>query len=743
VTLSISTLRLSGLLAVLAIAAVAALRQNTPKDHTMPHDDGPPKHTNKLIDATSPYLLQHAHNPVDWYEWGAEALEKARKEDKPIFLSIGYSACHWCHVMAHESFENEEIAAVMNERFVCIKVDREERPDLDEIYMRATVILNNGNGGWPMSVWMTPDLEPFYAGTYFPPESRFGRPGFKEFCERVGNAWKTNRDDIVSDGQRLAGMVDQSLRAQAGAAGGAIDLALIDRTAAAIVKRFDKQRGGISGGGSNKFPPSMTLDLFLRTARRQGEDAALSKELLAAVNLTLTQMARGGIYDQLAGGIHRYSTDVKWLAPHFEKMLYDQALVSRIYTDAWQVTRDPFYKHIATDIFDYVIDDWQSPEGGIYSTRDADSEGEEGKYYVWTKGELDELLPEEEAELFRDYYAVSERGNWQDPHDPGAAKNILHVPVDPAAFAKKRGLSPEALSQKLAASRAKLLEVRAMRVPPGLDDKILVEWNGMMIASLARGGAAFDEPKYIDAAAKAANFILEHQYVDGRLMRAYRAGRKLETAFLTDYALLIEGLLELYEATFDRRWLDVAVKLNKTTLELYWDDEHGGFYFTADDHEKLISRSKDVRDSATPSGNSVQLMNMLRLATMLGDSELASKAEKTIQGLTPDVLQSPAAADRFLAAVEFALVGPAEIAIVGDPKSDATHALLLEVNQTYLPNRVVMLIDPAAADRSPKSPLLENRPLVDGKPAAYVCRNYACKRPVTTAGELRAQLAER
>ena len=732
--------------AALTVAMTALLlRAVAQEGHDLMNPDGTPNYTNRLIDATSPYLLQHAHNPVDWNEWGDEAIERARRENKPIFLSIGYSSCHWCHVMAHESFENEAIAKIMNEHFVCIKVDREERPDIDEIYMQATLIMNKGQGGWPMSVWLTPELKPFFAGTYFPPESRYGRPGFGELCERIAEAWSTKRDAIETDAARLTEFVDQSMRGVGGVGGAgegtaAIDLAFIDAAADGLAGRFDDQRGGISGGGPNKFPPSVTLELFLRAIDRRGPDGANVEELRHLVDLTLDEMSRGGIYDQLAGGIHRYSTDPEWLVPHFEKMLYDQALVSRIYVDAWQATGNAEYRRVASDIFDYVLADLQSEQGGFYSTRDADSEGVEGKCYVWTREEVLTVLGAEEGALFCKFYDVSAAGNWNDQHDPGTTKNVLHVPHDLATFAKAEKLEPAEVERRLAASREKLLAARATRTAPSRDDKILVEWNGLMIAALARGGALFDEPKYSQAAARAADFLLEHQYADGRLLRAFRDGRKLETAFLTDYACLTFGLLELYEATFDRRWFDAAVKLNDATIEHFWDSSDGGFFFTPDDGEKLITRARDVRDGATPGGNSIQLMNLLRLAAMRDDARLRQLAEKSIAALGPQARQSVGAAECFLAGVEFALEGPVEIAIVGDPADKRTQALLREVRNTYLPNHVVMLLDPAHRDRSPPSPLLTARPLVDGQPAAYVCRNYACQRPVTTPEELRAQL---
>ena len=694
-----------------------------------------PTHTNRLIDAASPYLLQHAHNPVDWYQWGPEALERARKEDKPIFLSIGYSACHWCHVMEKESFENEEIAALMNKLFVCIKVDREERPDLDEIYMRATTTLNRGQGGWPMSVWLTPELKPFAAGTYFPPTSRWGRPGFKDICEKIGQAWLTEREKINEFGERITQAIATDLAPAAPGPGAALSLDLIDKTADTLAGAFDAQRGGMSGGGTNKFPPSMAMDLMLRSASRKRDDQPRAKRLTDLVELTLDKMAGGGIYDQLAGGIHRYSTDVMWLAPHFEKMLYDQALVSRIYIDAFQRTQKPLYARIAREIFDYVIADLQAPEGGLRSTRDADSEGEEGKYYVWSKDEILQILGQDDGEIFCSYYDVSDAGNWEH-------KNILNVPRSVEVVAKINKIEPAELKQRLTAARLKLLAVRVQRIPPHLDDKILCEWNGLMISSLARGGAVLDEKRYVQAAAKAADFILDKQYKHGRLLRAYRDGRVLETAFLSDYACMIDGLIELYEATFEKRWLDKALELNDALTKNYWDKTDGGYFFTPHDHEKLLTRTKDVRDSAVPAGNSVQLMNLARLSVMLGDETLREMAERAVRAFTGEVSQAPYSSERFLAGVEFTLLGPVELAIVGDPHDESTQALLRQARQTYLPNRVIMLLDPTHPEQAIKSPLLEARTLIDDQPAAYVCRNYACKLPVTTPADLAKQLAE-
>lgn len=705
-----------------------------------------PAHTNRLVTATSPYLQQHAHNPVDWYEWGPDALQRAKRENKPIFLSIGYSACHWCHVMAHESFENEQIAAIMNRLFINIKVDREERPDLDDIYMQATLAYTQGQGGWPMSVWLTPDLKPFAAGTYFPPTSRWNRPGFGDLCERIGELWSTRRAEIEGDADRLAQYVALQLSAGADAPPASqptFSLDLLDRAADAIVDIFDADRGGMLSGGTNKFPPSMAMDFLLRTAQRERADAARRDKLRQRVFVTLDHIAAGGIYDHLAGGIARYSTDPSWLVPHFEKMLYDQALVSRIALDVHQVRGDRASADFARGIFDYVLADLTAPTGGFYSSRDADSEGKEGEFYVWRKAEILATLGDLEGALFCDAYDVTEGGNWDDPHEPGAPKNILNLPRSIADFARAQGLTESEAERRLAAARAKLRSVRESRTPPHRDEKILCEWNGLMIASLARGGAVLNEPRYIAAAARAADFILKNQYRDGRLLRSSRDGRTLNTAFLADYANMIDALLELYEATFERRWLDAAVGLNNTVITRYWDEQGGGFFTTADDHEELFVRAKDLRDSATPSGNSVQLMNLLRISAMLDDRRARDLAQRMLFALADDVRGAIGSAERFLCGVELALTGPIEIAIVGDPADPRTQALLQAARGAYVPNRVIMLRNPAQpADAAPQSPLLVQRELVNHAPAAYVCRNYACKRPATSPAELSAQLAE-
>jgi uncharacterized protein YyaL (SSP411 family) len=693
-------------------------------------------YTNQLIHETSPYLLQHAHNPVNWHPWGPEALRLAREQGKPIFLSIGYAACHWCHVMEHESFEDEAVARILNEHFVPVKVDREERPDLDEIYMNATILYTHGHGGWPMSVWLTPDGQPFFAGTYFPPQDAFGRPGFTTVLQHLAQLWKESGADLAADADRVVKILE-SMHTPAPA--GILPREAVSEAARRLAGLFDARHGGVSSG-PNKFPPSMAMELLLREHRKAGERYPLSM-----VEKTLEAMARGGIYDQLGGGIHRYSTDPQWLVPHFEKMLYDQALVSSIYLDGFCATGRQEFADTARGIFDYVLRNLQSEEGGIYSTEDADSEGLEGKFYIWTLDEVENIL-DDDARLFAAYYDVSERGNWNHPgdaHVPAGPKNILRILRPLEEVARELRINPVEAERRLAEERQKLFAEREKRVHPGLDDKILAAWNGLMIASLAQGSTVLDEPKYLDAAVRAAEFVLGRMQQSGRLLRSYRKGRAHLMAYLDDYAFLIDALLWLYEVTGRLRWLDEAERLTATAITYFWDDAAGGFFFTASDHEQLIVRSKLATDSAIPSGNSVMIANLLRLSVLLGRADLREKAGKILAVFGGNAAQSPFAHERFLAGLEAWHEGFQEIALVGDLRSPLAKQLLRVFYESYLPNKVVALLDPSwpeARQLAERLPLLAGKQPVGGKPTAFVCRNYACQQPTSDPATLRKQL---
>ena len=698
----------------------------TTSEHPVVTTETQYQHANRLMHATSPYLLQHADNPVDWHEWADEAFARAKQEDKPVFLSIGYSACHWCHVMEHESFESEDVAAALNENFVSVKVDREERPDIDEIYMAYTQALTQ-HGGWPLSVWLTPDGTPFHAGTYFPKEQLL------QALRAIAASWKTEREKIISGADGARGFFLKWNSAPPPAEG-VVPLRTVAKLAGQLTRHFDRQRGGIVSG-SNKFPPTMAMDLLLRVYRRTSD-----ADLFEAADITLDHMARGGIYDHIGGGICRYSTDREWLVPHFEKMLYDQALVSSIYLDGYQLAKKPEHAAVAAGIFEYVLNDLQSPEGGFYSSRDADSGGLEGAYYVWTVEEVHQVLGEEEGRLFCAYYDVTETGNWFERlgHAPPGPKNILHISKPPETFARLHKLDVGDLKRRIQTWHRKLLAARAQRTPPGLDDKILTGWNGLMIASLAKGARVLNEPKYAEAAARAAEFILTNLRRDGRLLRTYCKGRARLTGYLNDYAFFTEGLINLYEATFDRKWLDEAVALTDTAIKYYYDEKDGAFFFIADDAEKLLVRSKQPHDGAIPSGNSVQAMNLLRLAVLFNRADYRKKAESIFRAFASQVEQSPSAFERLLCAVDFYHDRVKEIAIVGDPASTDTAALIQTVYERYLPNKVVV----GAADAQPEStiPLLKGKRRLNGRSTAYVCEHYRCKLPVTNAQDLAKQL---
>ncbi|MYC32278.1 MAG: thioredoxin domain-containing protein [Chloroflexi bacterium] len=678
---------------------------------------------NRLANETSPYLLQHAENPVDWYPWGEEALDRARDEDRPILLSIGYSACHWCHVMERESFENDDIAALMNEHFVNIKVDREERPDLDAVYMEAVQMLT-GSGGWPMTVFLTPEGHPFYGGTYFPPDDRQGMPGFPRLLAAASQAYQTNKSEIERVTRQLSEQMGRSGQMPRGFT--PLTTEVMHNAYSQLATQFDHLNGGF--GNAPKFPQPMTPEFLLRYYRH-----GFNARALEMVELTLQKMAYGGMYDQVGGGFHRYSTDAYWLVPHFEKMLYDNALLARLYLHAWQVTGNPLYRRITEETLDYVLREMTDPAGGFYSAQDADSEGVEGKFFVWTPIELRPLLGDD-ADLIMGYYGVTERGNFE-------GSNILNVPRPSADYANQQSISEETLSDAIARARTTLLEVREQRIHPLLDDKVLTSWNGLMLRAFAEAGAALDRPDYLDAARNNAAFLLDNMRdADGRILRTWRNGEAKLLGYLEDYSCLTDGLLSLHEATLEPRWLQEAVAVADGMNALFWDDAVGGFYDTGSDHEQLVIRPRDVFDNAQPCGGSVATDVLLRLGVITGNEDYSSKGATPLRALQQLLGRAPAATGHWLAALDFYVSLPREIVIVGPADSDSTQAMLREINGRFMPNKVAVgMADPATPPLK-DSPLLEQRVMQGGQPTAYVCENYACQLPVTDAAALAAQL---
>ncbi|HEX5882906.1 MAG TPA: thioredoxin domain-containing protein, partial [Pyrinomonadaceae bacterium] len=626
---------------------------------------------NHLIHETSPYLLQHAHNPVDWYPWGEEAFEKARRENKPVLLSIGYSACHWCHVMAHESFEDEQIAELMNEYFVNIKVDREERPDLDQIYMNAVQMMTH-HGGWPMTVFLTPEAVPFYGGTYYPPQDRYNLPGFPRVLISVAEAYRDRQDDIRETGASLVNEL-QRLSAPSGS-DNPIEVELLDRAYTSIVRSYDPVHGGF--GGAPKFPPAMTLEFLLRTYVRTG-----NREVLEIVGNTCQKMANGGIYDQLGGGFHRYSTDARWLVPHFEKMLYDNALLSRLYLHYFQLSQNQSARNTVEGILDYVLREMTDPAGGFYSTQDADSEGHEGKFFVWDIKEIQTALGETAAARFCDYYNVTESGNFEGKNIPNVTRSLEDVAV-------AHNITVSELAASLNESKRILFELRESRIKPDRDEKILTAWNGLMLASFAEAGVILNRPDYTDAARRNAEFVLANLRRHGVPLRTWKGGIAKFNGYLEDYAFLIEGLVTLFETTGEYRWLEEARALTDRMIEEFWDNDNKGFFFTGKSHENLIVRSKDYFDNATPSGNSVAAMVLLRLAILTGDENYREIATATLREVSDSIRRYPSAFGYALSAADFLLSTPKEVAIVGNNAADI-RPLLEETWRTYLPNKVV------------------------------------------------------
>jgi uncharacterized protein YyaL (SSP411 family) len=678
--------------------------------------------TNRLAQESSPYLLQHAENPVDWYAWGPEALERAKREDKPIFLSIGYSACHWCHVMEHESFENPQIAALMNQHYVCIKVDREERPDLDQVYMQAVQMMT-GRGGWPMSVFLTPDLRPFYGGTYWPPTARSGLPGFDQVLSGVAEAWQNRKPQVFEQASSLVENMQQA--ALPAPATGRVSARLLHGAAAALERIFDYEHGGF--GQAPKFPHPMDVQLLLRVWRRTGRGG-----ILDMVKLTLDKMAGGGIYDHLAGGFHRYSVDEHWLVPHFEKMLYDNALLTSTYLDAFLATGSADYARVARETCDYVLREMTDPAGGFYSTQDADSEGEEGKFFLWSPAETAAALGAERARTFNYVYDVTDEGNFE-------GRNILNHPKTLAQCAALLHREPAELNAELAESRAALLAVRRQRIAPGLDDKVLVSWNGLMLDALAKAAGVLDEPRYLKAATAAAEFLTTAlRRPDGRLLHAWRHGKARFDAYLDDYACLANGLVSLYEAGFDERWLRAAVQSADQMLQWFSDPKDGGFFYTSSDHEKLVARQKDLYDNATPSGNGMAVTALVRLGKLTGRADYLQAVDATLQTALGVLERSPTAAGQMLLAYDMLLGPTQEIAILGDPAHADTAAVLAELRHRYWPNKLLALRPSSAAGSaigatSPEDPLASlfaGKQATGPEPTVFVCENFACQAPV-------------
>ena len=679
---------------------------------------------NHLIAEKSPYLQQHAHNPVDWYPWGEAAFEKARREDKPIFLSIGYSTCHWCHVMERESFESDSIAELINRSFVPVKVDREERPDVDRIYM-TYVQAATGSGGWPMSVFLTPGLKPFFGGTYFPPDNRYGRPGFATLLARLAEAWQKQRDDILQTGDNV--ILQLQRYSDVAATGGVADKNTLDSTFQYFRRTFDSAHGGF--GESPKFPRPVIFNFLFRYFARSQRSEALQMSLD-----TLRAMAEGGMHDQLGGGFHRYSVDERWFVPHFEKMLYDQAQLVISYLEAYQITHNSIYAGIARSTLDYVLRDMTHPRGGFYSAEDADSvidaanpkEKGEGAFYVWTAAELEAVLGRELYELFAAHYGVEKDGNvHDDPHGEFTGKNILYVRQAP---------EPPAAS-RLAEARAKLLAVRAKRVRPHLDDKILTAWNALMISAFAKAAQVLDEPRYLAAAERAADFVLTNLYNRGNgvLQRRSREGESAIDGFLDDYAFLIAALLDLYEACFDVRHLEAAVALARKMCELFEDPEHGAFFTTTAGDPSLVLRMKDDYDGAEPSGNSMALLDLLRLAHLTDRAEFREPAGRALNSLMPKMSSQPVAVPQMLVALDYSMSARREIVIAGDPDAQSTRAFLRELHNHFLPNTITLFIDSdeTRAKIAPFFPSAGVMRQVDGQPTAYVCQNYSCQLPTT------------
>ncbi len=675
---------------------------------------------NLLINETSPYLLQHAHNPVEWRPWGEEAFAKAKAEDKPVLVSIGYAACHWCHVMERESFEDEAVARKMNGLLVAIKVDREERPDIDGIYMEAVQRMH-GHGGWPLNVFLMPDGRPFYGGTYFPPTDRAGMPSWSKVIDAVADAYHVRREAVLENARILT----EALRAssQMESPDEAVRESTLELAYRGLASMFDAEHGGF--GGAPKFPQSMPQEFLLRYYARTGEEHA--REM---VEVSLQRMANGGIYDHLGGGFARYSTDGFWLVPHFEKMLYDNALLASLYLQGLQATGDRRYRVVVEETLDYLLRDLRHADGGFFSSQDADSEGVEGKYYVWAQSEVERLLGDDAGPFIR-YYGVAPHGNFE-------GRNILNVPDSAAAAAADLGVSVAELSERLAPMRKTLLEERAKRIPPATDDKVLTGWNGLALRALSEAAFVLDRSDYREAAERNADFLLRELRPDGRLLRTWKDGRAHLAGYLEDYALLINGLLSLHAATFSRRWLVEAKQLADEMIGLFWDASAEAFYDVGTDHEQLIVRPRDTFDNAVPSGGSAAAEALLRLAALTGAQAYSAKAARLLRGVAPLASRHPMGFGNWLRAIDLHLAPPTEVVIVGDPSSEATRALLAPLRERFMPTAAFLGVAPDDP-YSFETPLIEGR-TGSGVPTAYVCHGYACDLPTSDPNVLAGQL---
>lgn len=722
------------LLFVLPLSLLSGVAQASTVEHAAVHAESKTiehKYTNRLIDESSPYLLQHAHNPVDWYPWGEEAFAKARREDKPIFLSIGYSTCHWCHVMEEDVFSDPEAAALINRIFVPIKVDREERPDIDQVYMTVSQIMT-GSGGWPLNVFLTADKQPFYVATYIPKLPSFGRPGVMQLLPRVEDAWKNDRKGITESAQSITKAL-QSVNDGAPAKEGQVSPAIFKDTFAQLNQLFDARHGGF--GKDRKFPRPHNMRYLLRHWKRTGDASALKM-----VEKTLQAMRKGGIYDQIGFGFHRYATDEAWKLPHFEKMLYDQALIAMAYLETYAATGKQVYADTAREIFTYVLRDMTSPEGLFYSAEDADSEGEEGLFYLWTVDELEQALGKKDAALIGQVFNVERSGNFLDEvSGKKSSRNIFYRDADWNKLTKKTGLNRDELNRRIESARQRLFKLREGRIHPFKDEKALVDWNGLMIAALAMGGRLLNEPAYTEAADKAAMHILDKMRLkDGRLLHRWNRGDVGIAGTLDDYAFFVWGLMELYQAGLDSSVLNAALELNSIMMKEFEDSHQGGFFLTAQDAESLLIRPKEIYDGAIPSGNSVALLNMLRLARLTGDSSLEKRAQSTANAFYNTIKKGPFGYTQFISGLDFALSEGYEIVIVGDPDAKDTRAMLGSLNRQFQPNAVVILRtqekDGDAITRL--APYTRFHTSIDGKATAYVCQNFSCNRPTTDIGEM-------